>query len=98
MFWPNMTLQPTAILAAAELIRYYGATRSRLAAKFNIYAYDACFLGCAVSLKYPIITLDHGMQTIARNMGILVDERLKGGPRRKRMSSPAGIRPAREKS
>ncbi len=45
-----------------------------IAATFNIYAYDAYFLECAGSLKCPLITLDHGMQKIAQEMGILVLE------------------------
>jgi predicted nucleic acid-binding protein len=45
-----------------------------IAKTFNIYAYDAYFLECAGSLKRPLITLDRGMQRIAREMGIVVLE------------------------
>jgi predicted nucleic acid-binding protein len=45
-----------------------------IATTLNIYAYDAYFLECAVSLKRPLITLDRGMQRIAREMGIVVLE------------------------
>jgi len=57
-----------------ELRRIDIKSALNVAVKFNIYAYDAYFLECAGSLKCPIITLDQGMQTIARNMGILVVE------------------------
>lgn len=46
----------------------------KIAVTFNMYAYDAYFLECAQSLKCPLITLDRGMQKIARDMGILVLE------------------------
>lgn len=45
-----------------------------IATMFNIYAYDAYFLECAGSLKSPLITLDRGLKSIAREMGILVLE------------------------
>ena len=57
-----------------ELRRIDIKSALNVAVKFNIYAYGAYFLECAGSLKCPIITLDQGMQTIARNMGILVVE------------------------
>ncbi|MGM0601594.1 MAG: type II toxin-antitoxin system VapC family toxin [Candidatus Rifleibacteriota bacterium] len=57
-----------------ELRRIDIKSALNIAAKFNIYAYDAYFLECAGSLKCPIVTLDQGMQTIAREMGILVVE------------------------
>ncbi len=42
----------------------------KIAVKFNIYAYDAYFLECANGLRSPLLTLDHGMKRIAREMGI----------------------------
>lgn len=57
-----------------ELRRIDIKSALKIATKFNIYAYDAYFLECAGSLKCPIVTLDQGMQTIAREMGILVVE------------------------
>ena len=42
----------------------------RLACRFSIYAYDACFLECALASGLPIITLDRGMQVVARSLGI----------------------------
>jgi len=46
----------------------------RLAIKFNIYAYDAYFLECADSLRSPLLTLDLGMQRVAREIGITILE------------------------
>jgi predicted nucleic acid-binding protein len=57
-----------------ELRRIDIKSALNIAIKFNIYAYDAYFLECAGSLKCPIVTLDKAMQTIAREMGILVVE------------------------
>ncbi len=45
-----------------------------IAAKFNIYAYDAYFLECADSLRSPLLTLDRGMKGIAKGMGITILE------------------------
>ncbi len=35
---------------------------------------DACFLECADSLRSPLLTLDHGMKRIAKEMGITILE------------------------
>jgi len=45
-----------------------------LAVQFNIYAYDAYFIECAVSLRCPILTLDHRMKMVARDVGIRILE------------------------
>ncbi len=45
-----------------------------IAARFNIYAYDAYFLECASDLRSPLLTLDRGMKRIAREMGIALLE------------------------
>ena len=45
-----------------------------IAIKFNLYAYDAYFLGCAENLRSPLLTLDLGMQRVAREMGITIRE------------------------
>jgi len=42
----------------------------KLATKFNIYAYDAYFLQCAVALSSPLITLDKRMKNVAAELGI----------------------------
>ena len=46
----------------------------QLAIKKNIYAYDAYFLQCAISLSYPLLTLDNRMRQLAEEMGIEVLE------------------------
>lgn len=46
----------------------------RMAIKFNIYAYDAYFLGCAENLRSPLLTLDIGMKRVARKIGITILE------------------------
>jgi len=46
----------------------------RIAIEFNIYAYDAYFLECADNLKSPLLTLDIGMQRVAREIGITILE------------------------
>jgi predicted nucleic acid-binding protein len=45
-----------------------------IAIKFNLYAYDAYFLKCAENLNSPLLTLDLGMQRVARKMGITILE------------------------
>jgi len=45
-----------------------------IAVKYNIYAYDAYFLECADNLRSPLLTLDLGMQRIAREIGITILE------------------------
>ena len=45
-----------------------------IAIKFNLYAYDAYFLKCAENLHSPLLTLDLGMQRVAREMRITILE------------------------
>ncbi len=45
-----------------------------IAVKYNIYAYDGYFLDCAYNLRSPLLTLDFGMQRIAREIGITILE------------------------
>jgi predicted nucleic acid-binding protein len=45
-----------------------------IAVKFNLYAYDAYFLKCAENLRSPLLTLDLGMQRVARELGIKILE------------------------
>lgn len=45
-----------------------------IAIKYNLYAYDAYFLECATNLHSPLLTLDFGMQRVAREMGIVIME------------------------
>ena len=44
----------------------------KIAIKFNIYAYDAYFLECAVNLRATLLTLDRGMQRVAQEIGITI--------------------------
>ena len=46
----------------------------KIASKFNIYAYDAYFLVCALSLRCPLITLDRRMIKVAQSLGIQIME------------------------
>ena len=47
-------------------------TRSALllAGHFRIYAYDAYFLQCALDAKCPLLTLDGGMKSVAKQLDI----------------------------
>ena len=49
-------------------------TALKIAIQFNIYAYDAYFLECANLLKSPLLSLDLGMNRIARKIGIAILE------------------------
>jgi len=46
----------------------------KLAIEFNIYAYDAYFLQCAMTLSSPLITLDNRMKKVATELSIEVLE------------------------
>ena len=46
----------------------------KIAFQFNLYAYDAYFLQCAQSLKYPLMTLDQRVKDIAKKLNITVLE------------------------
>ena len=45
-----------------------------IASERNIYAYDAYFLECSLSLRAPLLTLDRRLANIAANLGISVLE------------------------
>lgn len=45
-----------------------------VALKYNIYAYDAYFLQCAMALSSPLITLDNRMKQAAGKLSIEVLE------------------------
>lgn len=42
----------------------------KLAIDFNIYAYDAYFLQCAINQSCPLLTLDKGMKKVAKQLNI----------------------------
>ena len=46
----------------------------KLALDFKIYAYDAYFLQCAISLSDPLLTLDNKMKKVAIELGIEILE------------------------
>ena len=46
----------------------------RLASKYNIYAYDAYILQCAIEHNLPLISLDQNMIDIAKREGVQVIE------------------------
>lgn len=46
----------------------------QLALEFNIYAYDAYFLQCALSLSGTLFTLDNRMKKLAEELGIEILE------------------------
>jgi len=46
----------------------------KMAIKFNIYAYDAYFLQCAIQLSSPLITLDGRMKQVANDLNIEILE------------------------
>jgi len=46
----------------------------KIATQYNIYAYDAYFLECALNLRSPLLTLDRQMKAIAREIGIQIME------------------------
>ncbi|WP_447969901.1 type II toxin-antitoxin system VapC family toxin [Nitrospira sp. M1] len=46
----------------------------KLAAEYNIYAYDAYFLQCALYLSCPLLTLDKRMKQVANDLKIEVLE------------------------
>ena len=45
-----------------------------IATQYNIYAYDAYFLECALNLRSPLLTLDRHMKRIPQKIGIKVME------------------------
>ncbi len=46
----------------------------KLAIDFNIYAYDAYFLQCAINQSCPLLTLDNGMKKVAKELNIKILE------------------------
>jgi len=45
-----------------------------VATRFNLYAYNAYFLQCAVEERLPLLTLDNRMRSVAAELGIAVLE------------------------
>ena len=75
-------LDPNEVISAwdavqtipVELRRIDIQTALGIAVRFNIYAYDAYFIECALNLRCPMLTLDHRMKMVARDVGIRILE------------------------
>lgn len=57
-----------------ELRRIDIRSALEIASRFNIYAYDAYFIECAISLRCPLLTLDRRMKITGQNVGIHILE------------------------
>ena len=57
-----------------ELRRIDIRSALEIASQFNIYAYDAYFIECAISLRCPLLTLDRRMKIVGQNVGIHIWE------------------------
>ncbi|MBW1702016.1 MAG: type II toxin-antitoxin system VapC family toxin [Deltaproteobacteria bacterium] len=57
-----------------ELRRIDIRSALEIASRFNIYAYDAYFIECAISLRCPLLTLDRPMKIVGQNVGIHILE------------------------
>jgi len=76
------TLDPNEVISAWDVVQTIPVELRRidiqaalgLAVRFNIYAYDAYFIECALSLRCPMLTLDHRMKMVARDVGIRILE------------------------
>ena len=75
-------LDPSEVISAWDAVQTIAVELRRidiqaalgLAVRFNIYAYDAYFIECALSLRCPMLTLDHRMKMVARDVGIRILE------------------------
>ena len=78
----KQTLAPDELLAAWEAVKKIPvmlqdieiASALTIVRQFNLYAYDAYFLECALSLRAPLLTLDRPLKKVARQLGICVLE------------------------
>ena len=57
-----------------ELRRIDIRSALEIASRFNIYAYDAYFIECAISLRCPLLTLDRRVKMVGKNVGIHILE------------------------
>jgi predicted nucleic acid-binding protein len=53
-----------------ELVEVDVRTALELAVRFDIYAYDAYFILCALQLRCPLLTLDKGMRQVAKRLNV----------------------------
>ncbi len=47
-----------------------------LAVRFDIYAYDAYYIQCALQSRCPLLTLDQGMRQVAKQLNVSLLEQL----------------------
>ena len=60
-----------------RLVRVDRKKALQIALQFNIYAYDAYFIQCAIEYSCPLMTLDRRMISIAKDLNIqLLEVRL----------------------
>ncbi len=64
------TVLRAALSVPVRLVNVNIQQALRLAIEYNIYAYDAYFLQCAVSAALPLITLDKRMRKVAGKLHI----------------------------
>ncbi len=69
-----LSAQKTASLIPVRLISIDIQKALKLAIEFNIYAYDAYFLQCAIAMSRPLITLDRRMKEVATKLNIKILE------------------------
>ena len=75
-------LEAEEVILAWDMVQYIQVDLRRIdiraaldiATQYNIYAYDAYFLECALNLRSPLLTLDRQMKGIAQGIGIQVME------------------------
>ena len=69
-----LSAQKTTSLISVRLISIDIQKALKLAIEFNIYAYDAYFLQCAIAMSRPLITLDRRMKEVAKKLNIKILE------------------------
>lgn len=75
-------LEAEEVILAWDMVQYIQVDLRRIdiraalniATQYNIYAYDAYFLECALNLRSPLLTLDRQIKGIAQEIGIQVME------------------------
>ncbi len=71
-------LTPEAVLKAWDMIQLIPVELRNIdirqaleiASQYQIYAYDAYFLQCALTLRTPLLTLDRRMMQVAQQLGV----------------------------
>ena len=74
----RITIEQTRSALAAHAgiaIRFYEVNLEEtlsLCARANLYAYDAYFVACALRLKSPLLSLDNGLLSTAKESGVSI--------------------------